>query len=400
MSPDRGSASAQPGGSEGRLGAVLRDAAAGRFPPADGLVEVLPPPPGPVGAVVAFTAHHLIAADVESDWVRAALTGDDVGAAMRAEFLARLGARLGASVGMLDVVLAGFGHAERSDLLTGGDTDQAVHPRLARARRYRRDVRSFQDGRGALVTIGRGLAGRVEVSIEVDEEARGRGQGLALARAALGLVGPGEAVFAQVSPGNVASLRCFLAAGYRPVAAEVLFSRSGRRRLEDWPDAVALAGPRVRLEPLAVDHAEEMAPLLDDPDLHRFTGGRPATTEQLRDRYRSQVAGRSADGRQRWCNWIVRRPHDGRAVGTVQATIHDEADRLVAEVAWVIGSAHQRNGYACEATQAMVAWLLDCGADRIIAHIHPRHEASMAVARVVGLSATTTTVDGEVRWER
>jgi hypothetical protein len=41
--------------------------------------------------VVAFTAHHLIAADVDRDWVRAALAGDDVGAAMRAEFLARLG---------------------------------------------------------------------------------------------------------------------------------------------------------------------------------------------------------------------------------------------------------------------------------------------------------------------
>jgi hypothetical protein len=37
-------------------------------------------------------------------------------------------------------------------------------------------------------------------------------------------VPPGEPLWAQVSPANVASLRMFLAGGYRPVAAEVLFA--------------------------------------------------------------------------------------------------------------------------------------------------------------------------------
>jgi RimJ/RimL family protein N-acetyltransferase len=32
-----------------------------------------------------------------------------------------------------------------------------------------------------------------------------------------------EPLWAQVAPANVASLRAFLAAGYRPVGAEVLF---------------------------------------------------------------------------------------------------------------------------------------------------------------------------------
>jgi len=31
-------------------------------------------------------------------------------------------------------------------------------------------------------------------------------------------------VFAQVAPGNAASIRCFLSAGYRPIGAEVLFA--------------------------------------------------------------------------------------------------------------------------------------------------------------------------------
>ena len=69
------------------------------------------------------------------------------------------------------------------------------------------------------------MAGRVEVSVEVEPEARARGLGRSLARAALALAPAGEPVFAQVSPGNAASLRAFLAAGYRPIGSEVLFLR-------------------------------------------------------------------------------------------------------------------------------------------------------------------------------
>jgi len=36
----------------------------------------------------------------------------------------------------------------------------------------------------------------------------------------------GDVVFAQVAPGNAASLRAFLAAGFRPIGSEVLFLTS------------------------------------------------------------------------------------------------------------------------------------------------------------------------------
>jgi hypothetical protein len=74
--------------------------------------------------------------------------------------------------------------------------------------------------------VGQGLAGRWEVSLEVDESHRGAGLGRSLATAARALVPQGEPLFAQVSPGNVSSLRAFLAAGYRPIGAEVLFLQS------------------------------------------------------------------------------------------------------------------------------------------------------------------------------
>src|SRR5207245_372679 len=76
---------------------------------------------------------------------------------------------------------------------------------------------------GGVLVLGRGLTNRWEMAYEVDEAARGRGLGRALATAARTLLPPGTPIWAQVAPGNAASLRATLAAGYTPVGAEVLF---------------------------------------------------------------------------------------------------------------------------------------------------------------------------------
>jgi GNAT superfamily N-acetyltransferase len=70
--------------------------------------------------------------------------------------------------------------------------------------------------------IGRGLAGRWELALEVDEPARGRGLGTALVTAARHLVPDGALLWAQVAPGNAASVRAILAARFAPVGAEAL----------------------------------------------------------------------------------------------------------------------------------------------------------------------------------
>jgi hypothetical protein len=46
--------------------------------------------------------------------------------------------------------------------------------------------------------------------------------------------------------------------------------------LDDWLPVAPLASERLRLEPLRVEHAAEMAGLLDDPQLHTFIGGQSA----------------------------------------------------------------------------------------------------------------------------
>ena len=172
--------------------------------------------------------------------------------------------------------------------------------------------------------------------------------------------------------------------------------------MADEPDRFAperLLTERLALDPLRVEDAGELAPLLDDAGLHTYIGGAPATVAELRERYRRQVAGRSPDGTERWLNWVVRRRDPVAAVGTVQATIAVREGTPVASVAWVVATPHQGRGYAREAAAAMVRWLGERGAGVVVAHVHPEHRASMAVARAVGLRPTAEMVDGEVRWE-
>jgi RimJ/RimL family protein N-acetyltransferase len=152
-----------------------------------------------------------------------------------------------------------------------------------------------------------------------------------------------------------------------------------------------LTTARTTLEPLTADHAEEMAPLLDDPALYAFTGGRPLGLDELRRRYERLARGHSSE---RWLNWIVRRQASGEPVGTVQATVRGG----VAELAWVIAVPYQGHGYATEAAAAMAVWLREQGVAVLAANIAPGHEASARVARALGLAPSDELVEGEVRW--
>jgi enoyl-CoA hydratase/carnithine racemase/RimJ/RimL family protein N-acetyltransferase len=162
---------------------------------------------------------------------------------------------------------------------------------------------------------------------------------------------------------------------------------------------VRLESDRLVLEPLRVEHADELAPLLDDQKLHEFIGGRPASAQELRERFERQTRGHSPDGREHWLNWVVRLKNTGAAVGTAQATVCSDDRGPTADLAWVIATAHQGQGLAKEAAGLVAGWLRARGVDRLGARIHPDHEASAAVARSIGLAPTTTWVDGETRWQ-
>jgi RimJ/RimL family protein N-acetyltransferase len=162
-------------------------------------------------------------------------------------------------------------------------------------------------------------------------------------------------------------------------------------------DICTITTERLSLEPLRIEDAGEMAVVLNDEWLHEFTGGRPARVDELRTHYERLAAG-SAQPDEIWLNWVVRRRADAQAVGTMQATVLTRDGRQRASVAWVIGTEWQRQGFASEAARALVERLQDEGIDEIVAHIHPDHHASAAVATRAGLEPTDDRVDGEQVW--
>jgi RimJ/RimL family protein N-acetyltransferase len=132
-----------------------------------------------------------------------------------------------------------------------------------------------------------------------------------------------------------------------------------------------------------------MVAVLADPGLYEFTGGEPPSEADLVARYARQTS------RAEWLNWIARERSSAAAVGTVQATLRPDE----AELAWVVGASAQGKGYATEATGAVIAWLRENGIEAFVAHIHPAHAASSAVASRLGFQPTESIKNGEVRWE-
>ncbi|MFJ9208780.1 GNAT family N-acetyltransferase [Streptomyces sp. NPDC102264] len=181
--------------------------------------------------------------------------------------------------------------------------------------------------------------------------------------------------------------------------------------------AAVIDTERLTLLPLRVAYAEEMAAVLADPALYAHTGGTPPTVEELRTRYARQLAG-SPDPEVVWGTWMIgvraeaqeEGQHSAESfagspaghvpAGYVQATIGPDGDGRSAEIAWVVGTARQGRGIATEAARGLVRWLKGQGVRSLVAHVHPDHGASAAVATAVGLAPTGERHDGEVRWRR
>ena len=153
---------------------------------------------------------------------------------------------------------------------------------------------------------------------------------------------------------------------------------------------------RLILEPLDLAHAGEMVAVLADDRLYASIGGDAPSLDVLADRYRHQIRGSGRDD-EAWFNWIVRRRDRGEAVGYVQATVIDDR----ADVAWLVGVDHQRQGFAGEAAEAILAWLVERGVRVFSAHVAVDHVASARVAERLGMARTNAIDDdGEEIWTR
>jgi hypothetical protein len=176
-----------------------------------------------VAAVLAFTGHCVVAADVDPGWVATMCPLWRLSAAYAPAFLTALGKRTAGRPQALDVLLGAPAEDGPPELALSSTHDLDTHPRVVRSYRMRTNVSVYQTEDGAgLLTLGRGLAGRWEAGFEVAEGSRNHGLGRRLAGAARRLIPLGEYLFLQVAPGNAASLRTILAAGFIPLGSELL----------------------------------------------------------------------------------------------------------------------------------------------------------------------------------
>ncbi len=212
------------------LAEVVRAAAAGRFPPADGgWTRVRPWLPG-LEAVVALTGHAFLA--VEGPLPDRPVDG--FGGAHDPRLVAALAGPDG-WIDSLDALLVARGRGGPQVLVPRPDL--ADHPRAVHARSKRTGLRVLGRPTGSdVVVLARGVAGLTELSMELEPAHRGGGAGRALVADALRSVPAGEVVVAGVAPGNAASLRTVLAAGFAPVGSLQLFRRRPPAPRPSWPE--------------------------------------------------------------------------------------------------------------------------------------------------------------------
>jgi len=166
------------------------DVTHGRFPQFDGLVEVVPSPGPPCDALVGFTGHVVLAADVDPNEIPT-LAGRCADGAVLA--------------GVARVVVGPYrwgpddprclARDDRRRLgpppwlhLRDGDT----HPRVRDGSRRRLITGAWTADGAGLVMVGQRLCDRWEVGFEVAPQPRGHGLARRLVAAARGLVPAGE----------------------------------------------------------------------------------------------------------------------------------------------------------------------------------------------------------------
>lgn len=111
---------------------------------------------------------------------------------------------------------------------------------------------------------------------------------------------------------------------------------------------------RLTLEPQGAEHAEAMFAVLSDPKIYEYENEPPPSLEWLRKRYARLETRQSADGAQRWLNWVLR-IRTSELIGYVQATLHPDNR---AAIAYELSSAYWGRGLAHEAVAAMIAELI------------------------------------------
>lgn len=151
------------------------------------------------------------------------------------------------------------------------------------------------------------------------------------------------------------------------------------RPLNDHSDVVAMHGYRSR------------------EDVCLYVPFVPGTLEQMHERFRDPERVRSVlDSEGQVLSLAIERRDTGAMIGDLVLFWHSVADGH-AEVGYVIHPDHAGQGFATEATAALIDLAFDGGlpVHRVSARLDERHRASAAVCRRLGMRHEASYVEGE-----
>lgn len=153
---------------------------------------------------------------------------------------------------------------------------------------------------------------------------------------------------------------------------------------QTWVQPVTLEGPRVRMEPLAERHLDDLARVAVDAPIWRWTIARPIDDAGLRAWLATALANAAAGTEVPFATIDVA---SGRAIGSSRyMTITPEHRRL--EIGWTwIGTAYQRTGANRAAKYLQLRHAFETlDAERVEFKTHARNLASRAA--LLGIGAT------------
>ena len=153
---------------------------------------------------------------------------------------------------------------------------------------------------------------------------------------------------------------------------------------QTWVVPVTLTGKRIRLEPLAEHHLDDLARVAFDAPVWRWITARPMDDAGLRAWLDTALADQAAGTEVPFATVHL---EEGRAIGSTRfMSIAPEHRRL--EIGWTwVGTAYQRTGANREAKLLQLTHAFETlGAERVEFKTHARNLASRAA--LLGIGAT------------
>jgi RimJ/RimL family protein N-acetyltransferase len=115
-------------------------------------------------------------------------------------------------------------------------------------------------------------------------------------------------------------------------------------------------------------------------------GDPPRSLDALEKRYAFLQLGKSPDGKEHWLNWIIFDRRTGTPLGFFQATVRDDAP---SDIAYIVFSAHWRQGTAREAGAAVIDHTFDRYPTPLLAaNMDTRNVASIRLVEALGFKRT------------